>query len=292
MPEEVRARRAGRFGAPGGKGGGAHDGVIVRGGSHLRSTDRTQERLRPADNAGMASGQQLSTSSLGNERGRRLRLLTVGGRPIEARLVHHGDTFGPGLRHVYQGYRPCIEISRVRSLPGNAYLNSLSGELLGKLLAPYPTLPLTSDGSVRIPPEEVHRLVEWVEDPAAFELDLPVGAVVAAGEDRSSTIAAHLPQEQFHAVVATDGETALQLAREYVPSLVIAEADLPGLNGLQLARELRRLDALSTVAYVLLGADEDNEHAFSAGANACLPWPLVGADLRSTVGVLLGLTLP
>jgi CheY-like chemotaxis protein len=235
------------------------------------------------------SSQPSMSSNPGNSHSRRLRLLAVGGRPLEARMINHGDTFGPGQRHVYQGYKPCVEISRVRSLPGSAYLNSLSGELLADLLAPYPMLPVTSDGSVRIPPAEVHRLVEWVDDHEAIRISLPVSTIVAAAGERGQTIAGHLPEKQFEVAVAPDGDTALRIAHERSAQLVIAEEDLPGQNGFQLAREMRRRDSLASAVYVLLGADQDNEHAFAAGANACLPWPLEAADLRSTVGDLLGL---
>jgi len=215
--------------------------------------------------------------------------VSVGGRTVEARLVYHGERFGPGRRNVYQGYRPCVEITRVRALPGSAYLNSFSGELLSELLAPYPTLPLTKDGSFRLPPQEVRRLVEWVEDPDEFQLTMPVGVLVAAADGRADVIATELPEQHYTPEIALDGDQALRIAGERQPEVVIAEATLARVDGYQLARELRRVDATSRAVYVLIGADPHDDEAFLAGANACLPWPLDMAELRTTLAELLGL---
>jgi CheY-like chemotaxis protein len=237
----------------------------------------------------MPDRQLASTAATATRSSRCLRLLTVGGRPIEARMIYHGDAFGPGRRSVYQSYRPCVEMTKVRSLPGSIYLNTFSADLLGALLAPYPTLPMTNDGAVRLPPEEVRRLVEWVDDPEGVRRSIPVPTLVAAGGGRGEAIAAELPAAKFDVVVALDGDEALRLAASHRPELVVAETQLSRIDGFQLARELRRNHALSRVVYLLVGASEDDEHGFTAGANACLPWPLEAADLRSTVGELLNL---
>jgi CheY-like chemotaxis protein len=219
----------------------------------------------------------------------RLRLITVGGRAVEARMVYHGDRFGPGGRNVYASYRPCVEITRVRTLTGRTYLNTFGGDLLCELLAPFPILPVTHDGSVRIPPQEVRRLVEWVEDPESARLPLPVTTLVAADGARGEAIAAELPEPEFAVSLAVDGDDALRLAGRRQPELVITEAGLPRLDGIQLVRELRRTDATSRAALLLVGAHADDEYALNAGANACLPWPLDASRLRLTVRELLGL---
>jgi CheY-like chemotaxis protein len=223
-----------------------------------------------------------------SSRARCLRLISVGGRALEARIVHHGDRFGPNNRNVYAGYKPCVEITRVRSLPGRAYLNTFSGDLLGELLAPYPILPVTNDGSIRVPPEEVRRLVEWIDDPNSSRISPPVATLVAAAGGRADAIAAELPEHEFSVSVAADGDDALRLAAQWPPDLVIAETTLERLDGLQLARELRRSNATSRSVYLLVGASADDEYALAAGANACLPWPLEAATLRATLRELLG----
>ena len=218
-----------------------------------------------------------------------MRLIAVGGRAIEARMVQHGDHFGPNNRAVYASYRPCIEMTRVRTLPGRAYLNTFSSDLLGELLAPYPILPVTNDGSVRIPPEEVRRLVEWIDDPDSVQVATPITTLVAAAAGLGHAIAAELPGHEFAVTVAADGDEALRFAAQQRPALVVAEAGLPRLEGLQLARELRRSGATAGAVVLLVGARADDEFALGAGANACLPWPLEADVFRMMARELFGL---
>jgi CheY-like chemotaxis protein len=218
-----------------------------------------------------------------------LRLIAVGGRGIEVRMVQHGDRFGPNNRAIYQSYRPCVEMTRARTRPGRAYLNTFSSDLLGELLAPYPILPVTNDGSVRIPPEEVRRLVEWVDDPDSFRFATPITTLVAASAGRGDAIAAELPGHEFAVSVAIDGDEALRFTAQRRPALVVAEAGLPRLEGLQLARELRRSAAMASAVVLLVGANADDEFALSAGVNACLPWPLEADAFRTMARELFGL---
>lgn len=80
-----------------------------------------------------------------------------------------------------------------------------------------------------------------------------------------------LEYERDIVVVATsaDGEEALLLSEQYVPHVMLLDINLPTLNGLQVARQLRlRRDA---PAIIILTAHHDDEqviYAFSMGASA------------------------
>ncbi len=65
------------------------------------------------------------------------------------------------------------------------------------------------------------------------------------------------------------GEEALRLAREIRPNVVIMDINLPGMNGLQVTRQIR--SERLPVGVVMLTAYDDAEqimHAFRAGASA------------------------
>jgi DNA-binding NarL/FixJ family response regulator len=69
-----------------------------------------------------------------------------------------------------------------------------------------------------------------------------------------------------------DGSEALACVRDLAPDVVITDVNLPGLNGLQLVRELRALK--SNAACVVLTAYDDDEqifHALRSGAAAYFP---------------------
>ena len=69
-----------------------------------------------------------------------------------------------------------------------------------------------------------------------------------------------------------DGREALALAPQLRPAVMITDVNLPGMNGLQLARELRA--AKCDISFIVLTAYDDDEqifHALRAGAAAYFP---------------------
>lgn len=80
-------------------------------------------------------------------------------------------------------------------------------------------------------------------------------------------------QEDIDVVgAATDGEEALELARRLTPDVVLLDINLPSMNGLQVARQLKA--ELPSIAVILLTAYHDENqvlHAVRAGASAYYP---------------------
>jgi len=68
---------------------------------------------------------------------------------------------------------------------------------------------------------------------------------------------------------ASDGESALQLARELAPRVVLADVNLPGINGLQLVQRMRK-EAPGARAVILTAYDDEEQlyHAIRSGAHA------------------------
>jgi len=64
----------------------------------------------------------------------------------------------------------------------------------------------------------------------------------------------HLEREGFQCLEACDGETALRLAREHKPDLLILDLMLPGIDGLEICRLLRRDPSTAQVAIIMLTA--------------------------------------
>lgn len=68
---------------------------------------------------------------------------------------------------------------------------------------------------------------------------------------------------------ASDGETALQLAKSHQPDVVLMDINLPTMNGLQVTRQLR--EAYPEIRVIMITGYDDAEqvfHAFRAGASA------------------------
>ena len=64
----------------------------------------------------------------------------------------------------------------------------------------------------------------------------------------------HLEKEGFQCEEANDGEAALRLAKEHKPDLLILDLMLPGIDGLEICRLLRRDPATAQVAIIMLTA--------------------------------------
>ena len=92
-------------------------------------------------------------------------------------------------------------------------------------------------------------------------------------------------------VEAEDGAKALAAARASAPAVVLADVNMPVMDGLTLTREIRRDSALKDVPVLLLTADKSEDlqrQGREAGANELLQKPLQAAELHAAVRRWLG----
>ena len=81
----------------------------------------------------------------------------------------------------------------------------------------------------------------------------------------------------YEVAVAKDGIEALKLAPEFGPTAALVDIGLPGMDGYELARALRRLypaPVLRLVAFTGYGGPEDAARALAAGFDAHLVKPV------------------
>lgn len=84
----------------------------------------------------------------------------------------------------------------------------------------------------------------------------------------ADTMKVLLESEGYVARVATDGESALAAAREFLPSVVILDIGLPGMNGFEVAQQLRKLPATCDALLIALtgyGEAESRQRSQRAG---------------------------
>ena len=92
----------------------------------------------------------------------------------------------------------------------------------------------------------------------------------------------------YGVVQAVNGVDALELAREEEPALAILDVMMPGLDGLEVTRQLRAGN--SRIPIILLTAriqESDVSAGIDAGADAYLGKPFDASDLREMVHELL-----
>ncbi|HRQ38045.1 MAG TPA: response regulator [Chloroflexota bacterium] len=92
--------------------------------------------------------------------------------------------------------------------------------------------------------------------------------------------------EGLELIQAADGYAARDMLKETVPDIILLDINLPGVSGLELAREfksdtrLSHVPLIATTAQVLVG---DRERCLEAGCDDYLPKPL---DIRKLREVL------
>lgn len=92
----------------------------------------------------------------------------------------------------------------------------------------------------------------------------------------------------FETKVAYDGDTGIRLFRNEDFSLVISDIILPGKNGFELCREIRRTG--STIPVIMLsalGSTDDKLDGFDAGADDYMVKPFDIRELAARINLLL-----
>lgn len=97
-------------------------------------------------------------------------------------------------------------------------------------------------------------------------------------------------QREYQVRVAYNGPDALKIARRGTPDLVILDVMMPGMDGLEVCRELRNDPLLQSVPILFLtarGRVEDKLEGFKAGADDYLTKPFDVRELLLRVSAIL-----
>jgi DNA-binding response OmpR family regulator len=97
-----------------------------------------------------------------------------------------------------------------------------------------------------------------------------------------------LEQGQFRVVAAEDGLSALELGRAVQPDLYLLDVGMPGLNGIEVCRQLRAEHVISPILILTgFGAEEDKVAGLEAGADDYQTKPFASKELLARVNALL-----
>ena len=90
----------------------------------------------------------------------------------------------------------------------------------------------------------------------------------------------------YEVVAATSGEEGLRMARERPPDLVLMDLQLPGIDGIETMRRLRKgpvADEVPVIAVTAFAMAEDQVNAARAGFDGYIEKPI---SVRALVGVV------
>ncbi|MBW1808868.1 MAG: response regulator [Deltaproteobacteria bacterium] len=98
--------------------------------------------------------------------------------------------------------------------------------------------------------------------------------------------------EIVHAATALEG---LKLAKECSPDVILMDIQLPGMDGLELTRKMKKEETLKDIPVLALTANVmkgERERAFDAGCVEFVAKPFSLRQFRKLVAKHLGLDLP
>jgi len=95
-----------------------------------------------------------------------------------------------------------------------------------------------------------------------------------------------LEQDGYHVMEAYDGMTAIELAKAHQPDLILMDVIMPGLNGFQATRKIRKDPSTHMIPIIIISGTEQPTEQFwltKLGANDFLGKPIIRGDLFTKV---------
>ena len=103
----------------------------------------------------------------------------------------------------------------------------------------------------------------------------------------ASSVAARLRKEGFDAHVAGDGPTGIERCRELRPDLVVLDVMLPGVDGLEVCREIQRARPVPVLMLTARDSETDVLVGLGVGADDYMTKPFSPRELVARVKALL-----
>jgi two-component system, OmpR family, KDP operon response regulator KdpE len=94
---------------------------------------------------------------------------------------------------------------------------------------------------------------------------------------------ASLSSQGYDIRVANDGETALEIMKDWAPDLVITDLSMPHMDGLELCRKLRLVTKIPIIVLSVRGEERTKVQALDAGADDYVTKPFGIEELLARV---------
>src|ERR1039458_4000108 len=87
--------------------------------------------------------------------------------------------------------------------------------------------------------------------------------------------------------VANDGETALEIVKDFAPDLVITDLAMPNMNGIELCRRLRKMSQVPILVLSVRGEERSKIEALDSGADDYVTKPFSTGELLARIRAAL-----
>lgn len=103
----------------------------------------------------------------------------------------------------------------------------------------------------------------------------------------AEVVASYLEREQFESIVAGNGIDAISVARELDPDVVILDLGLPGIDGLEVCRQLRTFSDAYVVMLTARDTEIDTVLGLTVGADDYITKPFSPRELVARIRAML-----
>jgi CheY-like chemotaxis protein len=148
-----------------------------------------------------------------------------------------------------------------------------------------PLQPAMRDGAVEAVSSGERESAPRRQLPSTFKI-----MIVDDNVDAAESLCEVLDELGYASRIAHDGPSALELAHVFEPQLALIDIGLPGMNGIDLARQLKKQDTTATMRLIALtgySRNGDREQTRAAGCEAHLVKPVDLHALETTLARLL-----
>jgi DNA-binding response OmpR family regulator len=114
--------------------------------------------------------------------------------------------------------------------------------------------------------------------------------IVEDDPDIMQLLTYNLQSANFEVVTSSDGNNALTMARQYLPHLVILDLMIPGINGFEVCKELKRGADTQKIPIIILtarGDEVDRVVGLELGADDYVVKPFSPRELILRIGAVL-----
>jgi CheY-like chemotaxis protein len=123
------------------------------------------------------------------------------------------------------------------------------------------------------------RTIDRVPEP-------PLILIVEDNELNINTIASYLTAKGYRPIVATDGQSAIDMSQLHHPALILMDIQMPGMDGIEAISHIRQnpqIAMIPIIALTALAMESDRDRCLAAGANEYLPKPVKLKQLHATI---------
>lgn len=94
----------------------------------------------------------------------------------------------------------------------------------------------------------------------------------------------------FNVIEATSGESAVKMAIEFKPDLILMDVIMSGINGFQATKQILSIDYLKDIPIIMCSSkntENDKNWSIRQGASAYIVKPIIKSELQEKICKLL-----